>query len=106
MEETVARPKPMVEIGGLPIIHHIMQIYASQGVTDFVVAAGYKGEMLADYFENLRGRKGKALEDLLVCSRALNGNVHVDFANGDVVMANGDVAVDRDDGSNWNVEVV
>jgi glucose-1-phosphate cytidylyltransferase len=99
MEETVARPKPMVEIGGLPIIHHIMQIYASQGVTDFVVAAGYKGEMLADYFENLRGRKGKALEDLLVCSQTLNGNVHLD-------MASGDVAVDSNDGSSWNVEVV
>ena len=99
MEETVARPKPMVEIGGLPIIHHIMQIYASQGVSDFVVAAGYKGEMLADYFENLRGRKGKALEDRLVCSQTLNGNVHVD-------MANGDVAVDSNDGSGWNVEVV
>ena len=99
MEETVTRPKPMVEIGGLPIIHHIMQIYASQGVTDFVVAAGYKGEMLADYFENRRGRRGRALEDLLVCSQALNGNVHMD-------MASGDIALDAGGSTGWNIEVV
>jgi glucose-1-phosphate cytidylyltransferase len=88
----------MVEIGGLPIIHHIMNIYAAQGVTDFVVAAGYKGEMLADYFDNLRGRRGKALEDLLVCANSLNGDVHINLANGDVAMDAG--------GGNWNVEVV
>jgi glucose-1-phosphate cytidylyltransferase len=99
MEETVTRPKPMVEIGGLPIIHHIMQIYAAQGVTDFVVAAGYKGEMIAEYFDNLRGRRGKALEDLLVCAKTLNGNVHVE-------MSSGDVAVDAGGSADWNVEVV
>jgi glucose-1-phosphate cytidylyltransferase len=99
MEETVTRPKPMVEIGGKPIIHHIMQLYAAQGVTDFVVAAGYKGEMLADYFENLRGRRGNAVEDLLVCAQALNGNIHVE-------MSTGDVALEMKDGSDWNVEVV
>lgn len=54
MEETQARPKPMVEIGGLPIIQHIVNIYAAQGVRDFVVAAGYKGEMLMDYFDRSR----------------------------------------------------
>jgi glucose-1-phosphate cytidylyltransferase len=47
----------MVEIGGLPIIHHIMDIYAAQGATDFVVAAGYKGEMLTAYFEGLSARR-------------------------------------------------
>jgi glucose-1-phosphate cytidylyltransferase len=53
-EETVLRPKPMVEVGGRPILWHIMQLYASQGFTDFVVAAGYKGEVIADYFARYR----------------------------------------------------
>jgi glucose-1-phosphate cytidylyltransferase len=51
-EETVARPKPMVEIGGRPILWHIMSIYASHGFSDFVVACGYKGEVIKDYFHN------------------------------------------------------
>jgi len=51
-EETVARPKPMVEIGGRPILWHIMSIYASHGFSDFVVACGYKGEIIKDYFHN------------------------------------------------------
>jgi glucose-1-phosphate cytidylyltransferase len=52
-EETVVRPKPLVEIGGRPIIWHIMNIYAAQGVSDFVVCAGYKGYLLKEYFANL-----------------------------------------------------
>lgn len=51
-EETVTRPKPMVEIGGKPILWHIMQIYASHGYKDFVVACGYKGEIIKEYFHN------------------------------------------------------
>ena len=51
-EETVVRPKPLVEIGGRPIIWHIMNIYAAHGVADFVVCAGYKGYMLKEYFAN------------------------------------------------------
>ncbi len=51
-EETSVRPKPMVEIGGRPILWHIMQIYAHYGVTEFIVAAGYKGEMIKEYFAN------------------------------------------------------
>ncbi len=49
-EETSARPKPMVEIGGKPLIWHIMSIYASHGHSDFLVACGYKGEMIKEYF--------------------------------------------------------
>jgi glucose-1-phosphate cytidylyltransferase len=49
-EESIVRPKPMVEIGGMPIIWHIMKIYAAHGVHDFVICAGYKGDMLKDYF--------------------------------------------------------
>ncbi len=51
-EETVLRPKPMVEIGGMPILWHIMNIYAAHGYKDFVVAAGYKSEFIKDYFAN------------------------------------------------------
>lgn len=51
-EETIIRPKPMVEIGGKPILWHIMKIYASYGFRDFLVACGYKGEMIKEYFFN------------------------------------------------------
>ena len=51
-EETSVRPKPMVEIGGRPMLWHIMSIYAAQGFREFVVALGYKGEMIKDYFLN------------------------------------------------------
>lgn len=51
-EETALRPKPMVEIGGKPLIWHIMSIYASHGHKDFLVACGYKGEMLKEYFRS------------------------------------------------------
>lgn len=51
-EETGVRPKPMVEIGGKPILWHIMQIYAHFGINEFIVAAGYKGEMIKEYFAN------------------------------------------------------
>ena len=51
-EETDARPKPMVEIGGRPILWHIMKIYAAHGVTDFIVCLGYRGYVIKDYFHN------------------------------------------------------
>lgn len=51
-EETEFRPKPMVNIGPRPILWHIMKIFASQGHQDFVLALGYKGEMIKDYFLN------------------------------------------------------
>jgi glucose-1-phosphate cytidylyltransferase len=51
-EESAVRPKPMVEIGGMPIIWHIMKIYSTHGIVDFVVCAGYKGHMLKEYFAN------------------------------------------------------
>lgn len=49
-EETVLRPKPMVEIGGYPMLWHIMKIYASQGYNEFIIALGYKGDVIKDYF--------------------------------------------------------
>ena len=51
-EETGSRPKPMVEIGGKPILWHIMKIYSSHGVRDFIVCLGYKGYMIKEYFAN------------------------------------------------------
>lgn len=51
-EETTRRPKPMVEIGGQPILWHIMKIYSAHGITDFVVCCGYKGYMIKEYFAN------------------------------------------------------
>lgn len=51
-EETEARPKPMVEVGGRPIIWHIMKMYSSFGVNDFVVCLGYKGYQIAEFFAN------------------------------------------------------
>ena len=51
-EETVLRPKPMVEIGGKPILWHIMNIYAAHAVTEFVIALGYRAEVVKEYFLN------------------------------------------------------
>jgi glucose-1-phosphate cytidylyltransferase len=51
-EETSVRPKPMVEIGGMPILWHIMKLYSAHGVNDFIVCLGYKGFMIKEYFTN------------------------------------------------------
>ena len=51
-EESQSRPKPMVEIGGKPILWHIMKIYAANGITDFIICCGYKGHLIKEYFAN------------------------------------------------------
>lgn len=51
-EETSLRPKPMVEIGGMPIIWHIMKLYSSHGINDFIICLGYKGYLIKEYFAN------------------------------------------------------
>jgi len=51
-EETGVRPKPMIEIGGKPILWHIMKIYSSHGINDFVVCLGYRGYLIKEYFAN------------------------------------------------------
>ena len=51
-EETTVRPKPMIEIGGRPILWHIMKTYAHHGITDFVICCGYKGYVIKEYFAN------------------------------------------------------
>ncbi|MEI7516086.1 MAG: glucose-1-phosphate cytidylyltransferase [Betaproteobacteria bacterium] len=51
-EETATRPKPMVEIGGKPILWHIMKSYSAHGINDFVICCGYKGYVIKEYFSN------------------------------------------------------
>ena len=51
-EETSSRPKPMIEIGGRPILWHILKIYSAHGINDFVVCCGYKGYVIKEYFAN------------------------------------------------------
>ena len=51
-EETSVRPKPMIEIGGRPILWHIMKIYSHYGINDFIVCLGYKGYVVKEYFSN------------------------------------------------------
>ena len=73
-EETVLRPKPMVEIGGKPILWHILNIYSSQGVTEFVIALGYRGEVIKEYFLNFY---------------ALNNDITVDLEQGSTTIHRG-----------------
>ena len=72
-EETVVKPKPMVEIGGNPILWHIMKIYAKNDYKDFVLALGYKGEIIKEYFLNYF---------------AMTSDVTVELKNGRVDYAN------------------
>src|SRR3954453_10384576 len=51
-EETVVKPKPMVEIGGMPILWHIMKIYSAHGFNEFIICLGYKGYVIKEYFSN------------------------------------------------------
>ena len=51
-EETNTRPKPMIEIGGKPILWHIMKMYSSHGISDFIICCGYKGYVIKEYFAN------------------------------------------------------
>ncbi len=72
-EETQIRPKPMVEIGGRPILWHIMKMYEHYGHTDFMLALGYKGEVIKDYFLNYHAR----LSDVTVHLKS----GHADYSN-------------------------
>src|SRR5210317_1716420 len=51
-EETTIKPKPMIEIGGKPILWHIMKIYTSHGINEFIICCGYKGYVIKEYFAN------------------------------------------------------
>lgn len=63
-EETAVVPKPMIEIGGRPILWHIMKIYAEQGFEEFVIALGYKGEVIKRYFFDFQALDGNLTIDL------------------------------------------
>lgn len=78
-EETQTRPKPLVEIGGRPILWHIMNSYASGGFSDFVLALGYKGEMVKDYFLNFRAHRSDLVVDLLAGEVAHSSTVEEDW---------------------------
>ena len=73
-EETNLRPKPMVEIGGKPILWHIMKINATYGVKEFIVALGYKSEMIKEYFLNFY---------------AFNKDISVDLGSGKTTIHDG-----------------
>lgn len=66
-EETHLRSKPMIEIGGRPILWHIMNIYSAHGVNEFIIALGYKGEAIKEYFLNFY---------------AFNSDISVDLSHG------------------------
>src|ERR1051326_1654885 len=74
-EETVLRPKPMIEIGGYPMLWHVMKIYAAHGHRDFMLALGYKGEVIKEYFLNYRAFSSDLTIELA------SGNVH--YAQGE-----------------------
>lgn len=63
-EETHLKPKPMVEIGGLPILWHVMKIYAEHGLTEFIICCGYKGYIIKEYFFNYYNHKSDITVDL------------------------------------------
>ena len=63
-EETDVRPKPMVEIGGKPILWHIMKIYSSYGFNEFIICLGYKGYFIKEYFANYFLHRSDILYDL------------------------------------------
>jgi glucose-1-phosphate cytidylyltransferase len=83
-EETTMRPKPMVEIGGKPILWHILKIYATGGINEFVIALGYKGEMFKEYFLNFH---------------SFNNDLSIDLSTGETVIHNGNPTP-------WKVELV
>ncbi len=83
-EETVLRPKPMVEIGGKPILWHIMKLYAAHGVNEFVLAVGYKGEVIKEYFLNYY---------------AINNDISVDLESGTTTIHRGNHA-------KWKIHIV
>lgn len=76
-EETVVRPKPMVEIGGHPILWHIMNIYAAHGVNEFIVALGYKGDVIKRYFMDFQSMNSDLTVDLDTGRLSLHGGKSV-----------------------------
>ena len=59
-EESALKPKPMIEIGGMPILWHIMKIYSHYGFNDFIILTGYKSHIIKDYFVHYYSRYGNS----------------------------------------------
>jgi glucose-1-phosphate cytidylyltransferase len=81
-EETSVRPKPLVEIGGKPILWHIIRVYAARGFKDFLVACGYKGELIKEYFHNFSVHSSDYLIDLATGNRTLVNGCGIDWRVG------------------------
>lgn len=75
-EETALLPKPMVEIGGMPILWHIMKMYSAHGITDFVICLGYKGYVIKEYFSNYF----RHMSDLTFDMRNNTTKIHQNFS--------------------------
>ncbi|MEY4334518.1 MAG: hypothetical protein RLZZ196_3262 [Bacteroidota bacterium] len=74
-EETSMRPKPLVEIGGMPILWHIMKIYSSHGINEFIICCGYKGYMVKEFFQNYYLHMSDVTFDLSDNSVRLHNNL-------------------------------
>jgi glucose-1-phosphate cytidylyltransferase len=78
-EETVTKPKPMVEVGGQPILRHIMDWYSAGGYDDFIVACGYKGEIIKQYFANFRYFNSDLIISLKTGERSISNGTSPDW---------------------------
>lgn len=78
-EETTVRPKPMVEIGGRPILTHIMGWYAAYGMNEFIIALGYKGEMIKQYFMNYYALNSDITVELRTGQLTVHDGIHNDW---------------------------
>lgn len=78
-EETVLRPKPMVEIGGKPILWHIMNHYSLHNIRHFIIALGYKGDMIKEYFLNYYKLNSDLSLDLATGEAVIHGGEHPDW---------------------------
>jgi glucose-1-phosphate cytidylyltransferase len=78
-EETETRPKPMVEIGGMPILWHIMKIYSHYGFNEFIICTGYKGYFIKEYFANYFLHQSDLTIDLKDNSRTIHSNTSEDW---------------------------
>ena len=83
-EETNVRPKPMIEIGGKPMLWHIMNIYSAHGINEFFIAAGYKAEIIKEYFLNFY---------------AINNDITIDLSNGKTIVHDGNQP-------NWKIHIM
>ena len=81
-EETGTRPKPMVEVGGQPVLWHLMNIYAAHGYREFLLACGYKGEMIKEYFHNYAINHSDYIIDLKTGCREVIAPARLDWKVG------------------------